>query len=136
MPGAATAPPAVRQTGRQRAESSACPRCLALAAGQLDPVLADLLRQAEDALADDVLLDLARPGGDGAGARTSEGEGPGRIVQVVGGIGQVVRLPAEELPIRAEDLLDEFLRALVLLGVGELRDRGLRPRPVPLLQAA
>src|SRR5437867_11005451 len=93
-------------------------------ASDLQAVGAHFLRQAEHALADDVLLDLGRPGVDRAGARPEEGgrEGPG----LAGGGVDLLALfaRAHQLPAAPEDLARELVVALLELGVRQLGDRG------------
>ena len=85
----------------------------------------DLLRQAEDALTDDVLLDLRRARVDRAGTRP---EKRGRERARLSGrrrhfLEHVVGRAGHELAPRAEDLEGQLEEALLELGVGELGDR-------------
>src|SRR5881628_3946137 len=103
-------------------------------ASDLQAVGAHFLRQAEHALADDVLLDLGRPGVDRAGARPEEGgrEGPG----LAGGGVDLLELFARDhqLPEGPEDLERELVVARLELGIRQFGDRGRSARRVALLE--
>src|SRR5215204_5752594 len=71
------------------------------------------LRQAEDALGDDVALDFAGARLDGVAARAEVGVLPGAFIEIL------------ELAVGAEYLLRGLLRALVHLAPVELLDRAL-----------
>src|SRR5215831_8335473 len=92
--------------------------------------------QAEDPLADDVLLDLRRAGVDGPRARAEEVVHP-RTVDILRRLGaeRQVRRQVFELAGRPQDRLDQLLVALVHLAVEELVDGRLRARTLALLRA-
>src|SRR5438093_9968850 len=103
-------------------------------ASDLQAIGAHFLRQAEHALADDVLLDLRRAGIDRAGARPEEGgrEGPG----LAGGGVDLLELLARDhqLSEGPEDLERELVVALLEFGIRQLGDRGRGARRVALLE--
>src|SRR4029450_4239953 len=86
------------------------------------PVRARLLGQPQDALADDILLDLRGARVDGAGPRPEEAVGPGahlahRGVDLQRELG---RRAVGELAVGAEDLLSDLHEALLQPRVTEL----------------
>src|SRR5882724_587149 len=92
-------------------------------ASGLQPVGAHFFRQAEHALADDVLLDLGRARVDRAGARPEE-RGRERA-GLAGGRVDLLELFARdhELPEGAEDLEGQLVVALLELGIRQFGDR-------------
>src|SRR5262249_50530754 len=81
-------------------------------------------RQAEDALCDDVRLDLGGAAGDGADARPQE-----RLLPAPAAGGR------RELGMRAEELQRQVVQALRQVGPEELHQRGFRARLLPALEA-
>src|SRR5262249_48424755 len=86
------------------------------------------LRQAEHALAEDVALDLARPGRDRVLARGNQ------PVQPAGCVGNELRAAIDQR-VHAEHLAGGVGDADAELGARELEDRALRPRRLPAVLA-
>src|SRR5690606_15081718 len=105
------------RTARQFATWSSS-LCLLRSLRQLDAIGADFLGQAEDSLAQDVLLDLGRASRDRATVGASQGVRPGAGLAVVDVVfeGDFLRRTGRQQPVGAQDLVDQVLHPLVQLG--------------------